>query len=184
MCDFLRVTAATCVRSELSLAPDISFVLIGQCDYFAFATRIFVKLDTVRVQARSELRVHLTVGVCLPPFSWVKLSEPKFSWNVIYVLERMTSCTRCLYLCEKGNWFTAGDKFYVNFRNKVLMEHFSWLFQLKLLIGCAWFLLNSPFISDDCFTNRFRFSDHKSIMHEAGEVVIRFDREAKEGGGG
>lgn len=64
------------------------------------------------------------------------------------------------------------------------MEHFSWLFQLKLLIGCACFLLNSPFISDDCFTNRFRFSDHKSIMHEAGEVVIRFDREAKEGGGG
>ena len=62
------------------------------------------------------------------------------------------------------------------------MEHFSWLFQLKLLIGCACFLLNSPFISDDCFTNRFRFSDHKSIMHEAGEVVIRFDREAKEGG--
>lgn len=63
------------------------------------------------------------------------------------------------------------------------MEHFSWLFQLKLLIGCACFLLISPFISDDCFTNRFRFSDHKSIMHEAGEVVIRFDREAKEGGG-
>lgn len=95
--------AATCVRSELSLAPDISFVLIGQCDYFAFATRIYVKLNTVRVQTRSELRVHLTVGVCLPPFSRVKLSEPKFSLNVIYVLERMTSCTRCLYLCEKGN---------------------------------------------------------------------------------
>lgn len=94
---------ATCVRSELSLAPDISFVLIGQCDYFAFATRIFVKLDTVRVQTRSGLRVHLTVGVCIPPFSRVKLSEPKFSLNVIYVLERMTSCTRCLYLCEKGN---------------------------------------------------------------------------------
>ena len=101
MCDFLRVTAATCVRSELSLAPDISFVLIGQGDYFA--TRIYVKLNTVRVQTRSELRVHLTVGVCLPPFSRVKLSEPKFSLNVIYVLERMTSCNRCLYLCEKGN---------------------------------------------------------------------------------